>query len=91
MTRQKNMAALFSVIVVGGIDLAHGEDQQENQLSEPSTCHIEIVKHNYGIGGVITGSEHTCIDGKTIEEINEIIEEAKEDTCATPYCRCWLG
>ena len=32
-----------------------------------------------------------CLDGKSDTEILKIIKEAKDQTCQSPFCGCWLG
>ena len=58
--------------------------------TQPATrCQLEFTLNKYSQGGV----KHikTCFDGKSDAEILKMIEEAKKQTCRSPFCGCWLG
>jgi hypothetical protein len=84
----------------GGAKAPSTVEAEEPQTGEPvavessedeasGTCQLEFTLHEYDRDGV--ASSKTCLDGKSNAEILEIVEEAKNQTCASPFCGCWLG
>ena len=55
----------------------------------PEHCQLEFTFNRYDRERV--QSIKTCLDGKSDEEIMKIINDAKNQTCASPFCGCWLG
>ena len=52
-------------------------------------CQIELTLNRYDRNSVQKVT--TCLDGKTNAEILKTVEEAKNETCQSPFCGCWLG
>ena len=52
-------------------------------------CQLEFTHIQYSRDGET--ETKTCLDGKTDEDILKIINEAKKNTCNSPFCGCWLG
>ena len=59
------------------------------QTKRDEHCQLEFTLNRYSREGV----EHikTCLDGKTQAEILKVIDDAKKQTCGSPFCGCWLG
>ena len=53
-------------------------------------CQIELTLNKFDRGGNKSPIT-TCIDGKTDAEILKLVEDAKKQTCSSPFCGCWLG
>lgn len=77
---------------------SNADAQTANPISPPATrpqtkrdehCQLEFTLNRYSREGV----EHikTCLDGKTEAEILKVIDDAKKQTCGSPFCGCWLG
>ncbi len=58
-------------------------------VKEPEHCQLEFTFNRYDRERV--QSIKTCLDGKSDEEVMKIINDAKNQTCASPFCGCWLG
>ncbi len=54
-------------------------------------CQLEFSKSAYDRDGVRESTNTICLDEKTDEEIRAVIQEARKETCETPFCGCWLG
>ena len=52
-------------------------------------CQLEFTFNRYDRERV--QSITTCLDGKNDEEIMKLINDAKKQTCSSPFCGCWLG
>ena len=52
-------------------------------------CQLEFTLNQYDRDDV--KKVKTCLDGKSHAEILKVIEDAKKNTCASPFCGCWLG
>ena len=52
-------------------------------------CQMEFTFYKYSREGVEPLS--TCLDNKSEAEIITLIKEAKQQTCHSPFCGCWLG
>ena len=58
---------------------------------ELAHCQMEFSLSKYDSEGVRMSTDTVCLDEKTDEEILTVIKEAREETCASPFCGCWLG
>ena len=54
-------------------------------------CQLELSMNAYDSNGVRESTNTRCLDEKTDEEIRAVIQEARNETCETPFCGCWLG
>lgn len=87
------MGKLFSALVLGGSMIAHADDNstqvEETQVVE-KYCQVAMVKTKFQMKG---DPEITtiCLDQQTDEEILNTINDAKEESCISPFCGCWLG
>lgn len=54
-------------------------------------CQMEFSQNQYDREGRRVSTESICLDDKTDEDILRFIEEARKDTCESPFCGCWLG
>ena len=52
-------------------------------------CQIALTLNKYDRNSVQKVT--TCLDGKTNAEILKTVEDAKKETCRSPFCGCWLG
>jgi len=52
-------------------------------------CQIALTLNQYDRKSVQKVT--TCLDGKTNAEILKAVEDAKKETCRSPFCGCWLG
>jgi hypothetical protein len=69
---------------LSGMDAA--PDSQDLAL-----CQIMFSLSRYDRDGVREHTDTVCLDEKTDEEILTVIREAREETCQSPFCGCWLG
>ena len=71
-------------------DLLKQTEKRRLEKTRPAkNCQLEFTLNKYSRQGV--NSSKTCLDGKKDAEILKIIEEAKAQTCQSPFCGCWLG
>ena len=60
-------------------------------------CQLEFNLNKYARSSDPAAEEggvekiRTCLDEKSDEEILKIIQDAKSQTCNSPFCGCWLG
>ena len=69
--------------------LKQAENKRLDKTRPAKHCQLEFTFNKYSRDGV--NSSRTCLDGKKDAEILKIIEEAKTQTCQSPFCGCWLG
>ena len=93
MSTSKNMGKLFSALVLGGSMMAQADDSglkiEEVQEVE-AICQVAMTKTTYQMN-FESKQETTCLDQKTDEEVLKIVNDAKEESCISPFCGCWLG
>ena len=96
--KQKNISKLFGVLVLGGAMMANGSDKpvDPDPISPAPACALKIVETAEFFNPVDPSNpdvlvNETCIDGKSDEEILKIVKEAREPSCMSPFCNCWLG
>ena len=68
----------------------------KSKLSPPEAqrvehCQLDFTLYTYDREGIVESQQSTCLDNKSDAEILSIIKKAKEQTCNTPFCGCWLG
>ena len=95
----KNASQLFSVLVLGGAVMASASDQLVDEIGKGQEvepiCQVSMVQKDYN--GNFGGQKEdlvvktVCLDGKSDEEVLEIVNDAKEQSCFSPFCGCWLG
>ena len=69
--------------------LKQAENKRLDKTRPAKHCQLEFTFNKYSRDGV--NSARTCLDGKKDAEILKVIEEAKTQTCQSPFCGCWLG
>lgn len=98
---------MFSALVLGGgmiLDpaAAAGKSKPNGLEVEPSQaqelnkkqgdyayCQLEFTLNKYAREGV--DHEVTCLDELSEAEIKKVIDNAREQTCNSAFCGCWLG
>lgn len=105
MTKMFGALVLGSGVILAGNSQAEPPKKKEEPISKeakpveskeraPATeekdfCQLEFTHIQYSREGETPTK--TCLDEKTDKEILEIINEAKKNTCMSPFCGCWLG
>ena len=81
-----------------GIEPAPREPDATKQAAPEDHCQLEFNLNRYKQFNTMEGGDEnsverirTCLDEITVEEILKIIQDAKAQTCKTPFCGCWLG
>ena len=85
--KTNNVAKLFGVLVLGGSMIAGANDTVDPVVTPEPHCQVKLV-----VEKELLNEETTCLDGKSDEEVLEIVAEAKkpvEPVEPDPICTIW--
>ena len=91
---KSNVGKLFGVLVIGGSALAQANDSGSSalQIKDKNTfCQIELDFNQFDKNGKKSVTTTTCLDEKSDIQVMDAVEVARDKSCMTPFCGCWLG